>query len=179
MTIGPVQLMVLGFNDPQAHGVIADELKRLRDSDMVRSVDALVVAKDADGEVAALETSQLTDDESVEYGALVGALVGLGEGGEQGMETGAEAGAQEAAADGFRVFSDEVAWDVLAEIPNGTAAALILLEHRWAVPLRDAVASSGGFPISDGFVHAQDLVAIGMLEASEAAELEAMTAARG
>ena len=179
MTIGPVQLIVLGFYDPQAHGAIADELKRLRDSDMVRSVDALVVAKDADGEVAALETSQLTDDESVEYGALVGALVGLGEGGEQGMETGAEAGAQEAAADGFRVFSDEVAWDVLAEIPNGTAAALILLEHRWAVPLRDAVASSGGFPISDGFVHAQDLVAIGMLEASEAAELEAMTAARG
>ena len=59
MTIGPVQLMVLGFNDPQARGAIADELKRLRDSDMVRVVDALVVVKDANGETAALETSQL------------------------------------------------------------------------------------------------------------------------
>ena len=178
MTIGPVQLMVLGFNDPQARGAIADELKRLRDSDMVRVVDALVVVKDANGETAALETSQLTDAESVEYGALVGALVGLGEAGEQGMQAGAEAGAEEAAADGFRVFSDEVAWDVMGEIPNGTAAALILLEHRWAIPLRDAIASSGGFPISDGFIHVQDLVAIGMLEAEEAAELEAMTAAK-
>jgi uncharacterized membrane protein len=178
MTIGPVQLMVLGFYDPQAHGAIADELKRLRDSDMVRVVDALVVVKDANGETAALETSQLTDEESAEYGALVGALVGLGEGGEQGMEAGAEAGAEEAAAGGFRVFSDEIAWDVMGEIPNGTAAALILLEHRWAIPLRNAIASSGGFPISDGFVHAQDLVAIGMLEAEEAAELEAMTAAK-
>ena len=174
MTIGPVQLMVLGFNDPRARGAIADELKRLRDSDMVRVVDALVVVKDANGETSALETSQLTDDESVEYGALVGALVGLGEAGEQGMR----AGAEEAAADGFRVFSDEVAWDVMGEIPNGTAAALILLEHRWAIPLRDAIASSGGFPVSDGFIHVQDLVAIGMLEAEEAAELEAMTAAK-
>lgn len=178
MTIGPVQLLVLGFSDPQAHGAIADELKRLRDNDMVRVVDALVVVKDANGEAAALETSQLSDKEAVEYGALVGALIGLGEGGEQGMEAGAEAGAEEAAADGFRVFTDEVTWDVMSEIPNGTAAALILLEHRWAVPLRDAVVSAGGFPISDGFVHAQDLVAIGMLEAEEAAELEAMTAAR-
>ena len=178
MTIGPVQLLVLGFYDPQARGAIADELKRLRDNEMVRVVDALVVVKDANGETAALEGSQLTDEESAEYGALVGALVGLGAGGEEGMEAGAEAGAEEAAADGFRVFSDEVAWDVLAEIPNGTAAALILLEHRWAIPLRNAIAGSGGFPISDGFVHAQDLVAIGMLEAEEASELEAMTAAK-
>jgi len=40
MTIGPVQLTVLGFNDPRAHGAIANELKHLRDSDMVRVVDA-------------------------------------------------------------------------------------------------------------------------------------------
>ena len=176
MTIGPVQLLVLGFYDPQARGAIADELQRLHDNDMVRVVDALVVAKDASGQTAALEGSQLTAEESTEYGALVGALVGLGEGGEQGIEAGAEAGAEEAAADGFRVFSDEVAWDVLGEIPNGTAAALILLEHRWASTLRDAIAGAGGFPISDGFVHAQDLVAIGMLEAEEAAEFDAMTA---
>jgi uncharacterized membrane protein len=178
MTIGPVQLMVLGFNDPQAHGAIADELKRLRDSDMVRVVDALVVVKDANGETAALEVSQLTGAESAEYGALVGGLVGLGAAGEEGMETGAEAGAEAAASDGFRVFSDQDAWDVMAEIPNGTAAALILLEHRWAIPLRNAIAGAGGFPISDGFIHAQDLVAIGMLEAEEAAELEALTAAK-
>ena len=120
MAIGPVQLIVLGFSNPQAHGVIADELKRLRDSNMVRVVDALVVVKDANGETAALEASQLTDEESVEYGALVGGRVGLGEGGEQGLEAGAEAGAEEAA-------RDEDAWDVMAEIPNGTAAALILL----------------------------------------------------
>jgi hypothetical protein len=45
------------------------------------------------------------------------------------MAAGAEAGA-EAEADGVSVFSDEEAWDVREEIPNDSAAALILLEHQ-------------------------------------------------
>ena len=177
MTIGPVQLLVLGFPKPEVHGYIADELQRLRDLDMIRVVDALVVYKDADGEAMALETSQLTPDESVEFGATIGALIGLGAGGEEGMVEGAEAGA-EAAQDGFQVFSEEEAWDVLSEIPNGTAAALLLIEHHWAAGLRDAVMKAGGFPISDGFIHVQDLVAVGLMETEEAAAIEAQEAKR-
>jgi hypothetical protein len=69
------------------------------------------------------------------------------------------------------MYSDEDAWDVLEEIPNGAAAALVLLEHRWAIPLRDAIASAGGFRISDGFISPLDLIGIGMLTAEEAKEL--------
>jgi hypothetical protein len=78
-----------------------------------------------------------------------------------------------AAEAGARGFSDEDAWDVLEEIPNGSAAALVLLEHTWAIPLRDAMAAAGGFRISDGFISPLDLVAIGMVSAQEAAELHA------
>ena len=39
----------------------------------------------------------------------------------------------------MQVFDDEDAWDVLEEIPNDSAAALLLIEHHWAVPLRDAI----------------------------------------
>ncbi|HEY8556266.1 MAG TPA: hypothetical protein VIM97_02825 [Actinomycetes bacterium] len=88
----------------------------------------------------------------------------------------AEAGA-EAAADGVQVFSDEQAWDVLEDIPNDSAAALILIEHHWAVPLRDAIARAGGFRLSDGFISPLDLVAIGLLEAEEAEDLHAMETA--
>ena len=52
---------------------------------------------------------------------------------------------------------------MIEEIPNDSAAALILLEHHWAVPLRDAIARAGGFRISDGFISPLDLVAIGLL----------------
>jgi uncharacterized membrane protein len=176
MAIGPVQLIVLGFNHPNFHGEVIEELERLRASDTIRVIDALAVHKDVEGEMEVAHLSNLTKDEAIELGSKVGALIGLGIEGEEGLEKGAEAGA-EAAADGVDFFSDEQAWDVLEDIPNDSAAALILIEHHWAVPLRDAIARAGGFRLSDGFISPLDLVAIGLMEASEAEELHAMETA--
>ncbi len=60
---------------------------------------------------------------------------------------------------------------MLEDIPNDSAAALVLLEHHWAVPLRDAIVRAGGFRLSDGFISPLDLVAIGLVTAEEAEEL--------
>jgi uncharacterized membrane protein len=162
MAIGPVQLLVLGFDKPEFSGEIIAELDRLKESDVVRVIDGLAVHKDADGEVTILERSDLSKEEAKEFGAVVGALVGLGVGGLEGAKAGAEAGA-EATSEGVDVVSAEDAWDVIEDIPKDTAAALILLEHRWAIPLRDAILRANGFRISDGFIHPEDLVAIGLL----------------
>ena len=171
MAIGPVQLIVLGFNHPDFHGEIIAELERLRENDTVRVIDSLVVYKDATGELEVEHLSNLSRDEAIELGSKIGALIGLGIDGEEGMEAGAEAGAEEAAEEGINVFGDADEWDVLEDIPNDSAAALILLEHHWAVPLRDAIARAGGFRISDGFISPLDLVAIGLVSAQEAQEL--------
>jgi uncharacterized membrane protein len=170
MAIGPVQLIVLGFQHPDFHGEIIAELERLRASDTVRVIDALAVYKDKDGELEVEHLSNLTEDEAIELGSKVGALIGLGIEGEDGMAAGAVAGA-EAAAEGARVFSEEEAWDVVDDIPPDSAAALILLEHHWAVPLRDAVMRAGGFRISDGFISPLDLVEIGLVSAEEGKQL--------
>jgi uncharacterized membrane protein len=177
MAIGPVQLIVLGFSHPEFHGEIIEELERLRESDTVRVIDALAVHKDADGEIEVVHLSNLSKDEAIELGSKVGALIGLGIEGEEGMIVGAEAGA-EATADGVEVFSDDDAWDVLEEIPNDSAAALLLIEHHWAVPLRDAIARAGGFRISDGFISPLDLVDIGLVSSEEAQELHALETSR-
>ena len=171
MAIGPVQLLVLGFEHPDFHGQIIEELERLRENDAVRVIDALAVSKDADGEIEVMHLSNLTKDEAIELGSKVAALIGLGIEGEEGLEAGAIIGAEAAAEDGIEVFSDEDAWDVIEEIPNDSAAALLLIEHHWAVPLRDAIASAGGFRISDGFISPLDLVEIGLASAEEAREL--------
>jgi len=171
MAIGPVQLLVLGFNQPDFHGEIIAELERLRATDKVRVIDSLAVYKDADGEVEVEHLSNLTEDEAVELGSKIGALVGLGLDGEEGMEAGAVAGAETAAEDGVHAFTDQDGWDVLEDIPNDSAAALILLEHHWAVPLRDAIARAGGFRISDGFISPLDLIDVGLMSAEEAKEL--------
>src|SRR5712691_9793305 len=147
MAIGPVQLIVLGFSHPDFHGEIIAELERLRESDTVRVIDSMAVYKDADGELEVEHLSNLSEAEAIEMGTKIGALIGLGIEGEEGMEAGAVAGA-EAAEDGIDFFEEEGAWDVLADIPNDSAAALILLEHHWAVGLRDAVMRAGGFRIS-------------------------------
>jgi uncharacterized membrane protein len=177
MAIGPVQLIVLGFDHPDFHGEVIAELERLRESDMVRIIDSIAVYKDAHGELEIEHLSNLTEQEAIELGSKIGALIGLGIEGEEGMEAGAAMGAEQAAADGIRVFAGAEEWDVLGDIPNDCAAALILLEHHWAVPLRDAIARAGGFRIGDGFISPFDLVEIGLLSAEEARDLHAMESA--
>lgn len=177
MAIGPVQLIVLGFNHPNFHGEVIEELERLHASGTVRVIDALAVYKDAQGELEAEHLSNLSENEAIEVGSKIGALIGLGFDGEEGAEAGAVAGAQEAADEGINVFGGAEEWDVLEDIPNDSAAALILLEHHWAVPLRDAIVRAGGFRLGDGFISPLDLVEIGLASAEEAQELHDLEAA--
>jgi len=177
MAIGPVQLIVLGFDHPDFHGEVIAELERLRESDTVRVIDSIAVYKDADGNLEVEHLSNLTEQEAIELGSKIGALIGLGVEGEEGMEAGAALGAEQAAAEGIHVFAGAEEWDVLEDIPNDSAAALVLLEHHWAVPLRDAIARAGGFRISDGFISPLDLVEIGLMSAQEAKDLHVMESA--
>jgi uncharacterized membrane protein len=174
MSIGPVQLIVLGFNHPDFQGEVKAELERLRESDTVRVIDSLALYKHPDGEIEVEHLSNLTKEEAVELGSKIGALIGLGIEGERGMENGAATGAKLVEDEGLSVFSDQEAWDVLEDIPNDSAAALILLEHHWAVPLRDAVARAGGFRVGDSFISPLDLIEVGLLSQQEAKELSAL-----
>jgi uncharacterized membrane protein len=173
MAIGPVQLLVIGFQHPDFHGQIKAELEKLRQTDTIRVIDALAVYKDADGGVEVEHLSNLTKDEAIELGSKVAALIGLGIEGEKGIEDYAPLGA-EAADEGIEFFTDEEAWDVLEEIPNDSAAVLLLIEHHWAVGLRDAIGSAGGFRLADAFISPIDLVAIGELSAEEAKQHHAV-----
>ena len=157
MALGPVQLLTVGFDEPNFTGAIIDEVNRLREHDIVRLVDVLVVAKDDDGNVTQVEISDRPELEK--YGAVVGALLGLGAAGEEGAAAGAVAGA-EAMADGKMYDSDEV-WVLADEIPPGTTAAICMLEHRWAIPLRDAIMDAGGTVLVDEWIHPEDLVRYG------------------
>ena len=148
MSIGPVQLLVLGFERPDFQGEIRAELEPLREDDKVRVViHFLAVYKAPGGDVTVLKESQLDAAEMLEFGAVVGALVGVGAG--VGAEAGAQAGA-ELVTERDGVFGED-AWDALADIPEDSAvSALVLVDHRWAIPLRDAIARAGGRVVGVG-----------------------------
>lgn len=158
MAMGPVQILVVGFGEEaEFKGAALEELKRLSDADIVRVIDLLVVHKDEDGSIDKVEISD--EHELTKLGALAGALIGFGAAGEEGAEALAEAGAE--LGDEGTVFDDEEVWYIADTIPEGATAAIALLEHRWAIPLRNAIADAGGVALADRWIHPRDLLAAG------------------
>lgn len=165
MTFGPVQMLVVGFTGTEFTGEIMAELKRLKEADIVRLVDMIVVRKQ-EGQVETVQTSDLSVEEAEDFGALVGALIGVGMGEEEGVEAGLIAGA-EAGSDGHIIDEKDV-WYLADAVPEGTTAAVALLEHRWAIPLRDKILAKDGMVLADAWIHPADLIAIGAMAAEAA-----------
>lgn len=156
---GPVQMLVLEFDRTRFDGTILPELERLKEQGIIRIVDLLFVAKPEGGVLQVVQKSDLTQDQAMDFGAIVGALVGLGTGSEEETLRAADAGAEELE-DGH-LFDDAEAWYLADAIPEGSSAAIVLIEHRWAIPLRDRIAEAGGIALADEWIHPADLIAIG------------------
>jgi hypothetical protein len=158
VSLGPVQLLVVGFDRPNFSGEVLAELERLRDSDVVRVLDLLVIHKDADGVVERLHRSDLAAGASEDAGAVVSALIGLGSADTQGGQGG-----------GDQLPAEEELWSLDDAIPDDSAAAIALVEHRWAIGLRGAIQVAGGAPIADAWIHPADLAAAGLTGSEDAA----------
>ncbi|MFP5380375.1 MAG: DUF6325 family protein [Vicinamibacteria bacterium] len=119
MTLGPIEIVTIGFAHGRFDGSILPELQRLVESGTISIVDAIVVRRNGPDEVEIVELEELTDDDAVT------ALAGL---------------AREI--DGL--LSDEDVAELAEGLPVGAAAAMLCFEHTWVKPLRDAVAAAGG-----------------------------------
>ena len=130
MTSGPLQVLVVGFGArAEFSGEIVTELRRLSESGLVRLADLRFVTKDADGTVTSIETSELSDEAAAELGDLAGVLVGFGAG-------------------------DEELQHIADTMPRDTSAAVVVLEHRWAIPLREAIERADGGVVADAWLRA-------------------------
>ncbi len=134
--MGPVQMLVIGFEGGDFKGEIAAELERLREDDTIRVLDLVVVAKDADGNVSAAEGEE----------GLALRLLDVTDADLAHLE---EADAADL-------------WEATEAIPPGGAAAVVLIEHRWAIPLRNAIANAGGVPLADAWLAPEDVASLGL-----------------
>lgn len=168
---GPMQLLVIGFENPDFHGQIRQALGSAMETGVVRLIDVRFVWKDANGNVEAMEATQLDDEERQRFGAAVGALIGLGAGGEEGVQTGAEVGTMAAAQRTFGMTEENIQ-QISDEISNDSAAAIFLIEHLWAKDFKQALRDAGGYLVAQGMVTPEALVMAGaaLQDAVEAAD---------
>ncbi len=163
--IGPLQILAIAFGDPQLDGSVLGALVDASDSGVIKIVDLLGVYKSDAGDVVAAEMSDLTEDEAMVYGAWVGALIGLGAGGAEGARVGAVAGAISAAEEyEYGLSGEDAAW-IADQIPAGGAAMLIVIDHQWAIPFRNAVRESGGILLAQDFLSPELLITAGAIAA--------------
>ena len=175
--IGPVQLLVLDFESSELTGRVTQEVRKLthhgllQDRSMLRLLDLLVLAKDAQGNFAKVRVSDLSDEQAARYGALAGGLLGLGaaigygtdaSGAEAAALAGAESGALTFANMDFGLTDDELK-QVAEAVPANTTVAVALIEHRWAIGLKEAIRDSGGVVLASGLVSAESLLTRGAL----------------
>ena len=122
MDIGPVEILVVGFPDNKFTGEIAPALADLVQAGLIRVIDLVFVAKDAEGDVVGIELSELDDSVTVAFRPHVEEPSGI--------------------------LADEDIEDLGAELPLNSSAAILVFEHLWATKFRDAVVDSGGILIS-------------------------------
>jgi uncharacterized membrane protein len=160
MPVGPIQLIAIHFAGFQPTGKLLPALKAAAKTGAIRLIDLQFVGKDADGEITSMAMSGLSPDEKIEFGAVIGGLLGAGMGGEQGAVEGAITGALAAAERSYGMTPGDIQ-HIADGLEPGDAAALLLIEHRWAVGFRDAAREAGGSMLAQGFLTPQAVFLVG------------------
>jgi uncharacterized membrane protein len=135
---GPVQVLVVGLDEPSFTGEVLAELTRLREAGIVRLVDVLLVSRTDDG----LATLPLPPHLDPGLGRIAAALLGATDDGEE-----ASAGGED----------DAPRWSLDDVVPENGSAAVALIEHTWAEPLVAAIRRAGGHPLDETWLAADDV----------------------
>ena len=142
---GPVQVLVVGFEEPSLSGEILAELTRLGEAGVVRLLDVLLVTRTEDGR---LETLPAPPGADPELGRLATAFLAQTENEEVRDDMGG---------------SDPTAWSLDDAMLPGDASAVAFIEHTWAQPLVVAIRRAGGQLLDETWLAPDDLELLGRL----------------
>ncbi len=157
MALGPVQLVVVGFEDQEFTGRLLSELKLFREQRHIRLLDLLFVRKDARGGLKLILANELPPGEAKRVGVIIRGLIGMGPTGHISAFLGARAGAASVALSDFGLSAGDVR-DIARGIARNTSAALLLVEHHWMIPFRESLAQADGTLLAQGLLHPSALV---------------------
>ena len=138
--LGPVDFLIVEFPAGASNftGEMAEELLSLVESGIIRVIDILILTKDEDGSVDAMELSDFG-----ELGALEVIEAELAE-----------------------LLAEEDVEHLAAAMEPGSTAGVLIWENLWAAPFAAAARRSGGQLIANGRIPIQAIIA--SIEADEA-----------
>jgi len=151
--MGPVQVLVVGFDQPKFSGQVLAEFARLREAGIIRLLDVLLVERADDG---SFDTLAAPAELGPESGALAAALLGDAAGRAAAGQATAEAAATSQ-------------WSLSDAVPRGSVAGVALIEHLWASPLLGAIQRAGGTPLEETWLASEDIAMVEELLAARQA----------
>ena len=159
MSVGPIQLLTICFEDFRPTGRILPALNAAVAAGAIRVVDLQFVSKDHAGNINFIERSDLSPAEQIEFKSVISALIG-GKADQEYTET--EALKETLATkDHSHGLSAGDIQEIAHALDPGDAAGLLVIEHTWAIEFRDAVVDAGGHMIAHGFLSPDTLKLIG------------------
>ena len=131
--LGPVDFVIVEFPEGHQHftGEVIDELLRLVEAGTIRVIDVLILVKDADGSVEAMELADVDD-----LGPLVELEAELAE-----------------------LLAEEDVEHLAAAMDPGSVAGVLVYENLWAAPFASAARRAGGELIANGRIPIQAIIA--------------------
>ena len=126
MDLGPMSYLAFEFEGTKFDGSILPELMKLVEKKTVRVLDIVVIFKDSKANVTTRELVDLDPDQIVMINPLKSEIKGL-----------------------FTTGDIEA---IAEQIRPGTTAALMLIEHLWAVPFFQDVMRNKGRLVGNEFV---------------------------
>jgi len=144
MTLGPLEYLMVAFEGNNFSGEVLAALRDAQEKGTIRVIDLIVIKKDEQGNLMALELSELSEEEARPFGFLAGHLMSI--------------------------FEPDDVELTASEMPNNSAAALLLIEDTWAIPLKEAILRAGAVARTGGLVAYEVQKAIEAEIEAEAAE---------
>ena len=143
---GPLEYVLFEFDDDRFIGEILPQMIQSQEHGCVGVVDLVFIVKDEAGQLITMEIAELSDEDEARFAPLISDTIGL-----------------------LSVADIDLA---AKQLPSNATGALLLLEHRWAVSLSQAIHKGGGSVLDSAYIsprtQAELIVEMEQMEAENA-----------
>ncbi len=139
MSVGPVEYIAIAFPGNKFSGEIIPAIRELQESGTIRVLDLVIISKDGEGNVAAIELSDASPETQATFAVL-------------GVEN-------------KNLLGQEDFEDIGGALEPNSTAALMIWENTWAAEFAKSLRNADGILIANGRIPAalvEELMASGV-----------------